>query len=91
MALLVTVVTGAPAQVFIFPMRCLVVATIILSQGLGHVVSSSRGRALKPGATGAAIATISIAPTLLVVPARSLGLGGLEAIKRHDLCPVGAE
>ena len=36
-----------------------------------------------PGAVRAAIATILIAPNLWVVPARSLGFGGLRAKRRH--------
>ena len=85
-AFLVTVVIDGPAQILIFPMRWLVAATIISSQGFSCVDSSSRGRALRPRAARAIIATISIAPTLLVVPARSLGLGGLGAIRRHGSC-----
>ena len=91
MALLIIVVTGGPAQVPIFPTRWLVAVTIILSQGLGCVDLSGRGGALRPGAVGAAIATIPIAPTFLGVPARSLGLGGLSAMRRHGSCPLGAE
>ena len=72
MALLITVITGGPAHVPIFPTRWLVAATIILSQSLGHVDPSGRGGALRPGAVGAAIAIIPIVLTLLIVPARSL-------------------
>ena len=72
MALLVTVIIKGLAHVFIFPTRWLVVATIISSRGLSPVDPSSRGRTLRPGAAGAAIATILIVPTLLTVPARSL-------------------
>ena len=86
MALLVTVVTSGPAQVPIFPTCWLVAATIISSQGLGCIDPHGRDKALRPRAAGAAIAMISIAPTLLVVPARSLGLGGLEAMRRQGLC-----
>ena len=91
MALLVTVVTGDLAQVYIFPTCWLVTATIILSQSLGCVDPRGRGRALRPGATGAAIATISIAPTLLVIPARSLGLAGLGAMRKHGSCLLRVE
>ena len=92
MALLVTVVTGGSAHVAIFPTCWLVAATTILSQGLGCVDTSGRGEALRPGAAGAAIATISIVPTLLIVPARSLrGLSSLETMRRHGSCLLGAE
>ena len=71
MALLITIVTGGPAHIPIFPTRWLVAATIISSRDLGRVDPSSRGGALRPGAAGAAIATIPIVSTLLMVPARS--------------------
>ena len=91
MTFLVIVVTGGPAQVLIFSMCCLVAATLILSQGLGCVNPSSQGRALRRGATGAVIATISIMPIFLLVPARSLGLGRLRAMRRYGLCLLKAE
>ena len=40
---------------------------------------------------GATLATILIAPTFLVVPARSLGLGELEAMRKHGLYLLEAE
>ena len=67
MTLLVTIVTGGPAHISIFPTHLLVAATIILSWGFGHVDSSGRGGALRPGAARAAILTIPIVPTLLRV------------------------
>ena len=92
MALLVTIVTGGPAYVPIFPTCWLVAATIISSQGLGCVDPSGRDGALRPGAAGAAIATLSIMPTLLMVPARSLqDLSSLETMRRHGSCLLGAE
>ena len=91
MALLVTVVTGGPAHIPIILPHWLVAATIISSRGLGCVDPRGRGGALRPGAAGAAIATISIAPTLLVVPARSLSLSGLGAMKRHGSCLLTTE
>ena len=92
MALLITIVTGGPAHVSIFPTCWLVAATIISSRGLGCVDPSGRGGALRPGAAGATIATISIVPTLLMVPARSLqGLSSLGTMRRHGLCLLGAE
>ena len=92
MALLVTVVTGGPAHVSIFPMCWLVTATIISSRGLGCVDPSGRGGALRPGVAEAAIATISIVLTLLMVPARSLrGLSSLGTMRRHGSCLLGAE
>ena len=93
MLFLVTIVTGSLAQVPIFPTRWPVAATItiVFSRDLSGIDSSSRGRALKLGAAGAVIARILIAPTLLVVPIRSLGLSGLGAMKRHGLWFVGAE
>ena len=72
MALFVTIVTGGPAHVPIFPTRWLVTATIISSWGLGYVDPSGRGKALRLGAAGAAIATILIMFTFLIVLARSL-------------------
>ena len=92
MALLVTVVTGGPAHVPVFPTCWLVAATIISCRGLGCVDPSGRGGALRPGAAGAMIATISIVPTLLMVPARSLqGLSSLGTMRGHGLCLLGAE
>ena len=91
MTLLITVVIGGPAHVRIFPTRWLVAAIIISSRGLGRVDPSGRGGALRSRAAGAVIATISIAPTLLVVPAMFLGLGGLGAMRKHGLCLVRAE
>ena len=91
-ALLMTVVTGGPAHVPIFTTCWLVAATIILSRGLGCVDPSGRGEALRPEAAGAAIATISIMPTLLMVPARSFqDLSSLGKMRKHDLCLLGAE
>ena len=92
MALFVIVVTDGLAQVFIFLTCWLVAATIISSRGLGFVDPHIRGGALRPGAAGAAIATISIMPTLLMVLARSLrDLSWLGTMRRHDLCLLGAE
>ena len=92
MALLVIVVTGALAHVFIFPMRWLVAATIISSLDLGCVDSSSRGGALRPGSAGSGIATISIMPTLVMVSARSSqALSSLGTMRRHGLCLLEAE
>ena len=92
MALLVIVVIGSPAQVFIFPTCWLVVATIILSWGLGYIDPSGRGGALRPGATRVATATISIVPTLLIVPTWSFrGLGLLGTMRKHGLCLLEAE
>ena len=91
MALLVTVVKSGLAQVPIFPTRWLVTATTILSQNLGRVDPCSQGRALRPGVAEAAIATIFIAPTLLVVPARSFDLDGLKPMRRHGSCLLEAE
>ena len=92
MTLLVTVVTGGPAHVPIFPTCWLVAAIIISSQGLDCVDPSGRGGALRPGAVGAMIATISIVPTLLMVPARSLrGLSLLGTMRRHGSYLLGAE
>ena len=92
MPLLVTVITGGPAQVPIFPTRWLVAATIILSQGLGCVNPSGRGGALRPGAVGAAIATLPIMHTFLVVLARSFqGLSSLGTMIKHGWCLLGAE
>ena len=70
-AFLVTVVTSGPAYVHIFPTRWLVAVTIILSRDLCRIDFSGRDGAVKPRAARAAIATISIVPTLLVVLARS--------------------
>ena len=92
MAFLVIVVTGGPAHVPIFPMRWLVAATLISSWSLGYVDPSGQGGALRPGAAGAAIATIPIISTLLMVLAGSLqGLSSLETMRRHCLCLLGAE
>ena len=92
MVLLVTVVTGGPAYFPIFPTCWLVAATIISSRGLGCVNPSCRGGALRPGAVGAVIATISIVTTFLMVPARFIrGLSSLGTMKRHGLCLLGAE
>ena len=52
---------------------------------------SRRGQALRPGAAEAAIATIPIAPTLLVVLASFLVLDGLKLMRRHGSCLVRAE
>ena len=92
MAFLVTVVTGGPAHIPIFPTRWLGAATIISSRGLGRIDPSGWGRTLRPGAVRAAIATISIVPTLLIVPARSfLGLSYLGTMRKHGLCLLRAE
>ena len=91
MAFLVTVITGGPAQILIFPTRWLVTAKIILSRGLDCVDSSGRGEALRPGTARAAIATIPITPILLMVPARSFSLGGLGAMRRYSSYLLGAE
>ena len=92
MAFLVTVVTGGPAHVPIFPTRWPVVATIILSRGFGRVDRNDRGGALRPRAAGAVIATISIVPTFLIVTARSLqDLSALGIMTSHGLCLLGAE
>ena len=91
MALLVTVVTDDPAQIPIFRTCWLVAAMIISSQGPGCVDSSGRGGALRSGVTGVAIAMIAIAPTLLLVLAKSLGLVWLRAMKRHGSCLVRME
>ena len=71
MAFLVTVITGGSAHVSIFPMRWLVVATIILRRSLVCIDSSAQSKALRLGAARAAIATIPIMSTLLIVPALS--------------------
>ena len=91
MALLVTIVTGGLAQVPIFPTRLLVAAIIILSRGLGYIDSSGQSGVLRPRATRSAIATILIVATFLVVLARSFGLGGLVAMRRHGSCILGVE
>ena len=91
MAFLVKVVTGGSAQVPMFSMYWLIAATIISSRGLGCVDHSGRVGALRSRAAGAAIATIFIAPILLVVPVRSFGLARLGAMRRHDLCLVRAK
>ena len=91
MALLVTVVTDGPAYVFIFPMRWLVAATIIPSQGLGCVNPSGRGGALKTGTAGAVIARTPIVPTFLMIPAQSLrGLSLLGTMRKYSLYLLGA-
>ena len=77
MAFFVKVVTGGLAQVSIFLTRWLVTATSISSQGFGCIDPNRWGGALRPEAVSVAIVTILITPTLLLVPARSLGLGGL--------------
>ena len=46
---------------------------------------------MRPRVARATIATIPIALTPLVVPARFFGLGGLEPIRKHGLCLVRAE
>ena len=92
MSLLVTVVTSGPAHVPIFPTRWLVAATIISSRRLSHIDPNGRGRALRPKAAGAAIGTISIMPTFLMVLVRSLrGLSLLGSMRRHGLYLLGAE
>ena len=92
MALLVTVVTSGLAQVFIFSLHWPIAVMVISSRGLKHVDPSRRDRTLRPGAAGAVIAIISIAPTFLVVSARSFqGLSLLKTMKRHGSCLLGAE
>ena len=91
-ALLITIVTSGLAQVSIFPTRWLVAATIILSRGFGLIDPGGSGRALRLGAVEAAIVTIAIIPTFLVVSARSLrGFSSLGTMKRHGLCLLEAE
>ena len=68
MVLFVTIVTGGPAYVSIFPTRWLVAATIISNRGLDHINPSGRGGALRPGAARAAIVTIPIVSIFLMVP-----------------------
>ena len=91
MALFVTILIDGLAQVSIFPTRWLVAATIISSRGIGCVNPSARSEALGPGAARAAVATIPISPTLLVVLARCFGLGGLGVMRRHSSYLLGAE
>ena len=92
MALLVIVVTGGLAHIPNFPTCWLVAATIISSRSFGYIDSSGRSGSLRPEAAGAAIATISIVPTFLMVPTRSLqGLSLLGTIRRHFSCLLGAE
>ena len=92
MAFLVIVVTGVPAHVLIFLTHWLVAATIISSQGIGRVDCSGRDGALSPGAAKAAIVTIAIMPTFLMVLAQSLqDLSSLKTIRRHGLCLLEAE
>ena len=92
MVLLITVVTGGPTHISIFPTHWLVVATIILSWSFGRVDPSGRGGVLRPEAAGAAIAIIFIVLILLMVSARSLqGLSLLETMRRHGLYLLGAE
>ena len=92
MTFLVTVVTGGTTHVPILPTRWLVAATIISSRSLGRDCPSSRSGARRPGAVRAAIATISIVLTLLMVPARSFrGFSSLGTMRRHGLCLLGAE
>ena len=64
---------------------------IILRRGFSRIDSRCQGEALRPGAAGAAIATIPIASTFLIVPASSLSLGRLGAMRKHGLCLVRAE
>ena len=65
---------------------------VISSRGFSRVEHSRQGGALRPEAARAAIATISIAPTLLVVSTRSLRrLNSLGIMRRHDLCLFGVE
>ena len=92
MTLFVKIVTGGPTHISISPTRWLVAATIILSQDLGRIDPSGWGGALRPRATKAAIATISIMFILLMIPAQSLwGFSSLGMMKRHDLYLLGAE
>ena len=92
MALLVTIVTGGPAHVSIFPTRWLVTATIISSRSLGRVDPNGQDGALRPGAAKGTIATIPIVSTPLMVPARSLqGSSSFGTMRRHGLCLLGAK
>ena len=92
MALLVIIVTGGPAHVLIFLTRWLVTAMIISSPGVGCVDPSGRSGALRPRAAEAAIATILIVPTLLMVPAQSFrGLSLLGTMRKYGLGLLGAE
>ena len=92
MTLLVIAVTNGPAHVPIFPTRWLVAATIISSRGFGCVDLTGRGRALRPRAVRAVIATIPIMLTLLMVPARFFqGLSSLGTMRRHGLCLLRVE
>ena len=93
MALLIIIITDSLAQVPIFLTRWPIAATIIIisRHGLSRIDFGGRGEALRLRAAGAAIATIFIAPTLLVVLARSLGFVGLEAMKKHGSCLVGVK
>ena len=92
MVLLITIVIGGPAHVLIFPTRWLVAATIISNRGIGRVNPSGRGEALRPGAAGAAIATIPIVLILLMVLAWSLqDLSSLKTMRRHGLCLLKLE
>ena len=90
-ALLVIVVTNDPAQVPIFLTCWLVAALIIWSRSFGRIDSNGRGGTLRPEAAGVAIATIAITLSLLVVPAKSFGIGGFEAIRKHALYLLMAE
>ena len=91
-ALLITIVTGDLAYVLIFPTRWLFAATIISSRGLGHVDLSGRGAALRPEAAGAAIATIPIVLTFLIVPAWSFqAFSSLGTMRRLGSCISGAQ
>ena len=93
MPFLVIILIGGLAQVPIFLMRWPVAdtITIVSSRDIGCVDPNGWGGALRPGDVGVAIATISIAPTLLVVPARSFGLAGLGAMRRHGSCLMKLE
>ena len=93
MPFFIIIVISDLTQVLIFLVRWPVAATITIvsSRSLGRIDPNSRGGALRPATAGATIATISIAPTLLLVPARSFGLDGLEARKKHDLCLLRVE
>ena len=72
-AFLITDVTDGLAQVLIFLLRWPVATTItiVLSRSLDGIDPSGGGGALRLETAGAAIVTISIRLTLLVVPARS--------------------
>ena len=92
MTLLVIVVTYGLAQVLIFSLRWPIAVTIILSQGLGRVDANCQGEVLRPGAAGAAIKTIFVPPTLLMVLTLFFwDLRMLGTMRKHGLCFLRAE